>query len=158
MQTNFQFNETSPATPSTGTASSVQVIGAPTTAPAGVLTGVQLDGFGGLAIAADLVGATGGTLDVYIQTSPNGGTTWFDYAHFTQLTNGNAAVRYAFAVSPSGLLTPSVVGINLTPALAAGVCIGGAWGDRMRLVFVAGTGTTAGAPVKVYVSGQRPNA
>jgi hypothetical protein len=25
------------------------------------------------------------TLDIYLQTSPDGGTTWYDFAHFTQV-------------------------------------------------------------------------
>lgn len=157
MQRNFLFTETSPAAPTTGVASVAAVAGAPASAPAGVLTGVDLDGFSGLAIVAVLQGATGGTLDVYVQTSPDSGTTWFDYIHFPQLAAAAATIRYAVAVSQSGLLTLSVVGTNLTPALPANTVVGGAWGDRMRLLLASGAGTTAGAVQKLFVSGQRPN-
>lgn len=154
MQRIFAFAETSPAAAST-IASSVAVTGS--NGAAGILQSDKgLDSFDTLTFYAALVGATGGALDVYVQSSPDQGTTWTDYAHFPQLAAAASAIKYAFSVSRSGqLLVPAVVGANLTPALAVNTVVGGAWGDRLRLVMVAGTSTSAGAAVSVKVSATR---
>jgi hypothetical protein len=66
------------------------------TSPAAASTVVHSAGFANLddcealTIVLDLRGGTGGTLDVYLQTSHDGGTTWFDYAHAAQLASGAA--------------------------------------------------------------------
>lgn len=118
-----------------------------------------LDAIESLDIDADLIGATGGTLDLYLQTSVDGGTNWYDYAHLTQLAAGAAASHVRFGVTRHAqALTPVVVGKNLTPALAAGTVVGGPFGDRMRLVAVAGAGTTAGAAISIFMRGQGTNA
>ena len=51
--------------------------------------------------------------------------------------------------------SPVQVGKNLLPALAAGTIVQGAFSDRLRLVMVAGAGTTLGAPVRMTVGTQR---
>ena len=43
----------------------------------------------------------------------------------------------------------------IAPALAAGTIVQGAFSDRLRLVMVAGAGTTLGAPVRMTVGTQR---
>lgn len=145
------FAETSPA--SAGSAASSQAV-VNSTGVAGIASGL-LDVSEHLFVLAQLVGATGGTLDVYIQTSPDLGTTWVDWAHFPQLAAGAAAIKYAFTVSKgSQLLTPTVVGVNNSPALAVNTVVGG-WGDRFRLWMVAGASTSAGAAVNVKITGSR---
>lgn len=148
------FAETSPA--AAGTAiSSAAVAGSSGAAGVAMLT-AGLDSFLSLTVVAKLVGATGGTLDVYLQSSPDQGTTWVDYAHFPQLAAGAAAVRYAFATAQGvQSAAPVVVGINGAPALAANTIVGGAWGDRLRLVMVAGAATTIGAAVNITISAQK---
>lgn len=134
------------------------------TSPASASTAVVgiavsgLDEFESLAIEADLVGAIGGTLDVYLQTNPSGdGTTWVDYVHFPQLAAGAGAISYAFAVSLAGQqLTPTHVGKGTSPALAASTVLGGAWGRQMRCVATAGASTTAGAAITITIVGQNP--
>ena len=130
----FSITGTTPAAPGTA------VVGAAIT---------WLDRYDVVRIAADLAGATGGPLDVYLQTSPNGGANWYDYAHFTQLAAGAAATRFFVVPTPSN--TISAVGKDLVPALAANTCVGGHPGERMRVVAVAGALTTAGAVATVYV-------
>lgn len=99
-----------------------------------------------LMIIASLTGATGGPLDVYLQVTPDGGTTWFDYAHFPQKAAASALTHHAVSVSRSEqLLTPTAIGSNLTPALAVNTVVGGEFGFKMRMLFVAGALTTAGA-------------
>ncbi len=108
-----------------------------------------------LTFVATITGATGGALDVYIQHSPDG-VTWYDYVHFTQASAAAGAVTYA--CNPA--LTNSIVTIGApttpaattpTPALAAGLCAGGAWFDQLRVVYVAGVSTSAGAAQVVKV-------
>lgn len=105
-----------------------------------------------LDVEAALVGATGGTLDLYLQTSPDGGTTWVDYAHFAQLAAGAAASFVRFGVARHAQQTTiTTVGRALVPALAVGTVVGGPFGDRMRLVAVAGAGTSAGAAITILL-------
>lgn len=150
MITLFTFTETSPA--AAGTAASVNPVPY-STAPNGIAAG-QLDDYAALVFVAELQGATGGVLDVFIQNWFN--DTWYDFAHYNQLAAGAAATILAFSVSSANQTnTHTVVGKNLVPLLAAGSVIAGAWGDRFRLVMKAGAGTTLGAPVTVKILGQR---
>lgn len=153
MITPFIFNETSPSAPGTAVSSQpVQNVTAPY--PNGVAT--PIDDSDALDIFAELVGATGGTLDVYGQVSPDGGMNWTEVVHFPQLAAGAAAIKYQAPVSLfTNATVPVVVGKNLVPALAVNTIVNGSYSDRFRLVFVAGSGTTAGAAIKVTVTPQR---
>ena len=153
----FQFNETSPAAAGTA-ASSSAVMSAASYLPPGVAG--PLDDGEALDIVAELVGATNGTLDIYLQTSLDDGLTWYDSVHFVQLAGSAAAIIYRTTIShivqPTTAL-PVPVGKNLNPVLtSANGTVQGSWGTRCRLVFVAGSGTSAGAAVKVTVGVQRP--
>ena len=149
----FEFNETSPSAPGTA-ASSQAVLNAGNYFPAGV-AGPMAD-YDAVDIIAELKGATGGTLDVTVQMSPNDSGAWFDIIHFTQLAGSAAAIIYQAPISNATTTTaPVVIGKNLSPALAAGVVVNGTFSDRLRLVMVAGSGTSAGAPVTVRVQPQR---
>ena len=147
----YVFIETSPSAPGT-TVSSVAV---QNSAFAAGIAGPLNDG-DALDIVADLVGATGGTLDVFIQTSPDGGPNWYDAIHFPQLAAGAAAIKFRAPISLfTNLVAPGIVGKNLLPALAANTVVNGAFGDRCRLVMVASGGTTLGAAVRITVQSQR---
>jgi hypothetical protein len=149
----FVFNETSPAAAGT-VASSHAVQGAASYLPAGV-AGPMAD-YSAVDVVADLVGATGGTLDVYVQISPDDGANWYDVIHFVQLAGGAAAASYQSPLSnATTTAAPTKVGKNLAPVLANGTVVNGAFSDRMRLVMVAGVGTSQGAPVVVRVQPQR---
>lgn len=121
------------------------------TSPASATTtaGTAVTGLGGyrsMSVYAKLTGATGGTLDVYLQYSPDGGTTWVDYAHFPQISAGASAIYRVWNVSKSAQQTSlATVGTGTSPALSANSILGGDWGDRLRTVMVAGAGTSAGA-------------
>lgn len=129
------------------------------TSPSSATTavGATVGGMGkcdSLIIYANLTGATGGTLDVYLQVSPDGGTTWVDYAHFTQIAAGAAAIHRVWTVTRRAQQTSIVtVGTGTSPALAAHTIIGGEFGDRMRVVYVAGAGTSAGAAQVIKILG-----
>lgn len=140
---NFTISGTSPAAPGTA------AVGSAVT---------DLDLYEALTVVATLQGATGGTLDVYLQTNPSGdGSTWVDYAHFAQLAAAAPQSVKTFSVSLDAQnLTPTTVGTNLTPALAASTVVGGPWGRQMRCVCVAGASTSAGAPISISILGQYP--
>lgn len=111
---------------------------------------IGLDRYSHVDVYALLVGATNGTLDVYIQTSYDG-TTYFDVAHFAQLASGAAAIIYQ-ATFPSVRVAaaPIVVGSNTTSALAAGAATGARLGRKTRIRTVSGVGTTAGAALSFH--------
>jgi hypothetical protein len=137
---------TSPAAPSAGT----PTIGA--IASQAATNSFAADAYESITIEATLQGATGGTLDVYIQTSPDQGVTWTDYIHFPQIAAAATAVTYR--ANPNAWLgTINVVGKDLVPALAANTIAGGLPGDRLRVLYVAGSGTSAGALQKIRVFG-----
>lgn len=149
----FLFSETSPSSPSTAVSSGVVESAA---AYGGPGVAMPLNDGNSLDIAADLRGATGGSLDVYVQYSVNSGRSWYDLAHFPQIASGAPLIYFR---APVSLYTNSVntsqVGKNLAPALAPSAMVNGAFGDRVRLVMVAGAGTSVGAPVVVGVTAQR---
>ncbi len=123
-----------------------------TTAVLGSAVGM-LQQYDGLRIVASLIGATGGTLDVYLQTSVDG-TTWYDYAHYAQLAAAAGAATLAFTVTRSAQQASiTAIGSNASPALAANSVIGGDFGDRMRAICVAGAGTSVGALTTINITG-----
>jgi hypothetical protein len=82
----------------------------------------------------------GDTLDVYLQHTVDGGTTWDDFAHFTQVLGNGGAKK--FLASWSRVPTPeSELKAPADAALAAGVLqgpVGPTW--RVKWVIVdAGT-------------------
>ena len=120
---------------------------------ASVATIKGLGGFDAIVLDAYLQGATGGTLDIYVQRLAPDGTNWLDYAHFPQLADGAAAQWYTAELQPA--LGINAVGSGTSPSLAANTILGGHPGSEIRLVFVAGTGTSAGAAQRLFVSGHR---
>ena len=130
------------------------------TSPASASTAVGGDEAGGfrdceaLTIVAAIRGGTGGTLDVYVQTSFDGGTTWIDFAHFPQLAAGAALTTRVWHVTrATDVASLATVGSGTSPALAVNTINGGAWGDRFRALYVAGASTSAGAAQTVSLYG-----
>ena len=158
MLATYKWVETSPSSAATA-ASSQPVQNAASWAPAGVAGGMVEDA-DAVEFIAELVGATGGTLDVYVQSGnahkdASGNTAWFDLVHFPQLANGASAVKYRVQVSMVGQpasAAPVVIGSGNAPALAANVAVQSVCFDRLRLLMVAGSGTTTGAAVTVTAS------
>lgn len=128
-----------------------------------VLTGAQQDGlleFNKVVGTVNLVGATGGTLDVVIQTNygrglgQSGAGYWKDICRFTQLTAGNAVVSngLVFTRGIGGTLSaPTVVNTldgpagGYAPTIAANTILPQALGDALRVLVNPGAGTSAGA-------------
>ena len=120
--------------------------------------------FDALTINAILAGATDGTLDVYLQTSydmtpgvaaDDPSRIWYDYAHWQQIPASTAPYQVVWHVNRSTAITAETVsGQLLNPALGPSTILGGAWGDMMRILFVPGTGTTAGASQTITIIAQ----
>lgn len=135
--------------------SRVFTIAETTPAAAGTVVGGVVSGLGNyqfVRIDAALVGATGGTLDVYLQRLIKP-AAWSDWIHFAQLAAGAAAVNYS-AIAWHGLsttITTSNRGTDATPSvsLAAATFLGGHPGDVVRAVYVAGASTSAGAAISL---------
>jgi len=129
------------------------------TSPATASTVVQtatwdnLSQFEWLTVVAVLTGATAGTLDVYLQAEAQN-NVWVDWVHFAQLAAGAATVRYAFDcnVAASSITTVGG-GTTAAPgvALAAATVAFSHPGKKVRIVTVAGAGTSAGASQTLYL-------
>jgi hypothetical protein len=138
--TAFNLSATSPAAAST-------VLGT---------SSAMLDAFSKCVVQARVQGATGGTLDIYIQSSSNSAasTGWYDVAHYTQLAAGAAAAGWVFTLSRGPSTATAPTGTNTadgTPALAANTMVPNALGNALRVVFVAGASTSAGAVQTINV-------
>lgn len=144
----------------TGTSPAAQTTGAVLTkgaSSASDTTVLGLAEFTTLSLHALLVGATGGTLDVVIQSTLDGGSTWFDVAHFPQLAAGAGAIRYMAVLNRFPAGTPAIRVVNTTdvvPALAANSIVSEGFGDGIRIVCVAGAATSAGAALTFNILAQ----
>lgn len=86
-----------------------------------------------LAVTAAATDA-GDTLDVYIQSSSDGGTNFDDFIHFTQVLGNGGAKK--FAAQWSGIISPtSALHVHQDAALSAGVNQGPV-GDIWRVKWV----------------------
>lgn len=99
-----------------------------------------------------LIGPTGGTLDVYLQSSLDadqaGNGSWYDVAHLPQVTAATT-FRYAFAISRGfNRVAATATALNNadnTPSLAANTIIADALGNALRVVLVANAGVSVAA-------------
>jgi hypothetical protein len=126
----------------------------PASATTVALDGVE--GFGGcdeISILSNLRGSTGGTLDVYIQHSPDN-VEYFDFLHYAQLAAGAPAALLHLSppVSSSGIVT---IGSGVSPVLAANSFAGGRWAEWLRVVFVAGGAVSGPQAQTIRVLGYR---
>lgn len=123
--------------PSTGITANV----APTATPAVPIPNAEY-----LAVQATLtVASGGGTIDVYVQTSLDGGVTWIDIMnfHFTTST----------ATKVSAVVTTTALAAAVTPSdgsLASGTILSGLLGGYLRAKYTSG-GTAYGAGTTLQV-------
>ena len=101
---------------------------------------VKLSGAQYLAVEAQfLYGAGGTTVDAYIQTSLDGGTTWIDIMNFHFTTSAASKV--------SAVVTSTALAAGITPTdgtLTNNTILSGLLGDRIRAKYVT-VGTYTGA-------------
>lgn len=130
------------------------------TSPATAITAVGATIFAGstlnadkLVIDATLLGGTGGTLDVYLQRKI-ATDTWRDWIHFPQIAAGTAK-KYSLAITGEGAsIVETGGGSDAAPgvALAANTAVNIIPGGDVRVVFVAGGGTSAGASNSIKIT------
>lgn len=101
--------------------------------------GTAVTGLGGyrrfMALLSVTASATdaGDTLDVYVDVSPDGGTTWINAIHFAQQAGNGAAKKEIAALEPT---TPGTDVVAVTSDAAAGKVRPGVSGDQMRARWV----------------------
>lgn len=110
-----------------------------------------------VSIMATLTGVTGGSCDVYLQHSHDG-TTWYDYAHYTQLAAAAAVTTQCYVPALNDKNTVVGKGTTGSPAvaLAANAFVGGHPLDQMRAITVTGTGVSVGVTQTITLIGTRP--
>lgn len=102
---------------------------------------IGLTPFKYVALLAKFVFGSGGTsADAYVQTSIDGGVTWFDIANFHFLV-ATASKLSAVVYDPATAFTAGTVPGSGT--LAANTVLNGILGDRLR-VLITTVGTYAG--------------
>jgi len=131
------------------------------TSPAAASTVVHATTFKGdmlrraekLVIDAALLGGTGGTLDVYLQRKL-ASNEWVDWVHFPQVTAATAKKYTATITGDGASLVEVGGGTDAVPgvALAANTAVNVIPGDEVRIIFVAGVGTAAGASNKITIT------
>ncbi len=105
-------------------------------------------------IVATTLGPTGGDLDIYLQGYT--GEDWFDVASLPTVGAGDPALSltgklYRYSQPPFRFFNWADVGLAATPAIVGGDIDMGDFSDRLRIVFVAGIGTTVGASQMVSI-------
>ncbi len=71
----------------------------------------------------------GDTLDVYVDISPDGGTTWINAVHFTQVLGNGGAKKFVAVLDPTN---PGTDVIDLSADCAAGKVRPAVWGTAIR--------------------------
>jgi len=101
---------------------------------------------------------TNETADIYVQTSPDGGSTWYDMGHFPQIVaavtkNGSMFAHFSTTRPEISGLSGSAIGAGTTSALAAGEYSGvPILGRNTRILYTqAGTQmANAGTVINVF--------
>lgn len=114
---------------------------------------VGLGDFDAVTIVAEVVGATGGTLDLLLESKWSSDDTWYSLYRFPQLTAGAAAAVYKITFGLGNTVT--TIAKDGGQTLATSTVAAGHWGDRIRLFVTAGASTSAGAAVKFKIIGHR---
>ena len=100
-------------------------------------------------VIAELASHTGGTLDVYLQHSPDGGTTWFDCAHFAQVSAASTLVKDLSLVLDGTHRTVGKGNKSTTPSgLAADSHVSAPWSPKLRIAAITGAGTSGADKVQ----------
>jgi hypothetical protein len=81
--------------------------------------------------------AVGDTLDVYIDTSPDGGNTWINIGHFAQILGNGGAKKQVMALKSDNPGATAVA--DVTSDAAAGATRQFGIGDRLRYRGVCST-------------------
>lgn len=116
--------------------------------------------FSTCSFVATVQGATGGTLDIFVQTlmkqKASPGFFWADVAHLTQLAAAAAQGTVAFTLTRWSPTSAAITaGLNIasgTPLLPAATVVPGLLGYQLRVVYKTGAGTSAGAAQSILAT------
>lgn len=120
---------------------SVTLLASKTVTAAGTVNETAVTGLGGYKQAQVMLvmGAgdtdTNDTMDVYIDTSPDSGTTWINVGHFTQATGTTDAFKEILTLDPSGAAGTAV--IDVTSNCAAAAVRPSMFCDRLRVRHIS---------------------
>lgn len=96
-----------------------------------------------LLVLTDAAAAAGDTLDCYVDTSYDGGTTWLNAVHFTQiLGNGADSISIVAVLDPGG--APGTAVVATTSDASAGAVRPTLFGNALRLRHVIADGGAHG--------------
>lgn len=87
---------------------------------------------------------SGDTLDVYIQHSPDGGTTYDDFVAFTQVAGDTGTVKYLAQWTAYSALPESELRVPADASLSAGNVLHGPVGDDWRIKYKTADAATTG--------------
>lgn len=152
----FQFNEIAPAGSTGWATSSVAVKNTDPKSTDGILSSSGLDEALGLIVYSEIAKDSGGTQDVYLQTFLEG--VWFDILHIKTVPSGSGTVNLAYVlVLGHGYSAIGVAfGTQSASQLPSDTTLGGPWGEKMRLLMLAGASAVGGGAVKVTIAAQLP--
>ncbi|OGF05200.1 MAG: hypothetical protein A2W00_04440 [Candidatus Eisenbacteria bacterium RBG_16_71_46] len=112
-----------------------------TVTASGTVNGTAITGLGAYRqaqialIVTDADTDVGDTLDVYVDTSFDGGSTWLNVVHFPQiLGNGADSQKYSATLDPAGAAGTSTV--DFTSDCNAGVVRPSIFGDQVRVRYI----------------------
>lgn len=151
----YIFQEATPAAPG-DLASSGPVSNVASAYPEGIAAGMIEDAEL-IDVVAEITGGTGGSLDVWVQSSIGPSGDWYDVIHFAQVAAGVTAIyRATLAAHPQSTTdAPVVIGKNAAPALGAALVVKTLGFDRLRLYMRANAGTSAAGSVKCVMTVQQ---
>ncbi len=89
------------------------------------------------------------TLDVYIDTSPDGGTTWLNVVHYPQVLGNDGAKKFTATLDPAGAAGTACVAV--TSDAAANTVRPSIFTDRLRVRYVTVDGIIPGASTFTFV-------
>jgi len=116
-------------------------------------TAKSLCGYDAVTVILEVVGATGGTLDLVLESQWGDDGTWYNLYRVPQLAAGAAAATYQISFSLGN--TVNAIGKNGALTLATSTPAAGHWGDKVRLYATAGASTSAGAAIVCKIIGHR---
>jgi len=95
--------------------------------------------------------AAGDTLDVFVDTSPDSGTTWVNTIHFNQVLGNGGAVAFWATLDPAGAAGTSST--NVTADAAAAAVRPSMFTDRLRVRYTIVDGGAHGQSFTFSVLG-----
>lgn len=115
-------------------ASSATATGAQSVSESSVELGARFTEFVALLDVTAAATDSGDTLDVYIDTSFDGGTTWVNIGHFTQVLGNGGAKKYMMSFKANPIAASNSIPVGTDQSAGAALQIG--FGSKLRARYV----------------------